>query len=114
MLLKRRVSNIFAQPLMMLSPAASLGVLGIARLKFVQESCCQLLVDKIVGVAFLLTPERKRKKLIEETVNSPSGRFEVDLDISLFDAEVDEDTQASTLEAESRLIADGLLYAHSP
>ncbi len=72
--------------------------------------------DKIVwsiSGALILTSERKQQSTLSETITTPDGDLNVDVDLFLFDGAADEDGLADTRNAETRLQADGLLFTEA-
>ena len=70
--------------------------------------------DKVlqtISGSMYLDDDRKQLDELTDTVTAPDNNMEVEVDAFLFDAAADTDTEADTRNAETRLKADGLLFA---
>jgi hypothetical protein len=70
--------------------------------------------DKVlqtISGSLFLDEERKALDELSEKITAPDGNMEVFVDAFLFDADIDEDSEADTKTAETRLQADGLLFS---
>ena len=72
--------------------------------------------DKIVwsiSGSLILTSQRKQQSELSETITTSDGDLTLDVDLFLFDGAADEDGIADTRNAETRLQANGLLFAEA-
>lgn len=70
--------------------------------------------DKVlqtISGSLFLDKDRKQLDELSEKIASPDGNMEILVDAFLFDAEIDEDSEADTRNAETRLEANGLLFS---
>jgi hypothetical protein len=67
------------------------------------------ILQTISGSMFL-DKQRKKQDSFSQTVKSPDNNMEVEADVFLFDAAADKDSIAETKKAETRLMAEGLLF----
>ena len=72
--------------------------------------------DRIVwsiSGSLILTPQRKQRSELSETITTSGGDLNVDFDLFLFDGAADKDGLADTGNAETRLQANGLLFTEA-
>jgi hypothetical protein len=68
-------------------------------------------VLQTISGSMFLNKERKKQDSFSQVVTSPDNNMEVETDVFLFDGGADRDSIAETKNAETRLAAEGLLFA---